>query len=299
MCEFRLKFGVILTGVIASGKSSVAKILRQKGYEIINADAIAHEILQRKWREVVAHFGARVLSDEILAKFGANLDKNQNNFDVSTFASAREKINLNLDEILSTNLNTKKIDIIDRKALGMIVFSDKNELKSLENIVSADIKNELFSRADKLEKARICAQNSFKNQMQISPKLAKIKTQNLSNLSRTRFKTLTIKNARISPNLKPFFIEIPLFFERENEYKNLAPTVLIYATREICLTRLMSRNSLTKAQAMARLNAQIPIEKKLEKANFIIENSANLEILRQNVEQFLLKLKANNENLKI
>ena len=61
----------------------------------------------------------------------------------------------------------------------------------------------------------------------------------------------------------------------------------------------MSRNSLTKAQAMARLNAQIPIEKKLEKANFIIENSANLEILRQNVEQFLLKLKANNENLKI
>ena len=135
--------------------------------------------------------------------------------------------------------------------------------------------------------------------MQISPKLAKIKTQNLSNLSRTRFKTFTIKNAQISPNLKPFFIEIPLFFERENEYKNLAPTALIYATREICLTRLMSRNSLTKAQAMARLNAQIPIEKKLEKANFIIENSANLEILRQNVEQFLLKLKANNENLKI
>ena len=291
MCEFRLKFGVILTGAIASGKSSVAKILRQKGYEIIDADVIAHEILQRKWREVVAKFGASVLSDEILAKFGANLDKNQNNFDVSTFASAREKINLNLDEILSTNLNTKKIDIIDRKALGMIVFSDKNELKSLENIVSADIKNELFSRADKLEKARICAQNSFK--------LAKIKTQNLSNLSRARFKTLTIKNARISPNLKPFFIEIPLFFERENEYKNLAPTALIYATREICLARLMSRNSLTKAQAMARLNAQIPIEKKLEKANFIIENSANLEILRQNVEQFLLKLKANHENLKI
>jgi Dephospho-CoA kinase len=295
MSEFKLKFGVILTGVIASGKSSVAEILRQKGYEIIDADAIAHEILQRKWREVVAHFGVRVLSDEILAKFGANLDKNQNNFDVSAFAPAREKINLNLDEILST----KKIDIIDRKALGAIVFSDKNELKSLENIVSADIKNELFSRADKLEKARICAQNSFKHQMQISPKLAKIKTQNLSNLSRARFKTLTIKNAQISPNLKPFFIEIPLFFERENEYKNLAPTVLIYTTREICLTRLMSRNSLTKAQAMARLNAQIPIEKKLEKANFIIENSANLEILRQNVEQFLLKLKANNENLKI
>lgn len=299
MGEFKLKFGVILTGVIASGKSSVAKILRQKGYEIIDADAIAHEILQRKWREVVAHFGVHVLSDEILAKFGANLDKNQNNFDVSVFASAREKINLNLDEILSTNLNTKKIDIIDKKALGMIVFNDKNELKSLENIVSADIKNEIFSRSYKLEKARICAQNSFKNQMQISPKLAKIKTQNLSNLSRTRFKTFTIKNAQISPNLKPFFIEIPLFFERENEYKNLAPTALIYATREICLTRLMSRNSLTKAQAMARLNAQIPIEKKLEKANFIIENSANLEILRQNVEQFLLKLKANNENLKI
>ena len=255
--------------------------------------------MQRKWREVVAKFGASVLSDEILAKFGANLDKNQNNFDVSAFAPAREKINLNLDEILSTNLNTKKMDIIDRKALGMIVFNDKNELKSLENIVSADIKNELFSRADKLEKARICAQNSFKNQMQISLKLAKIKTQNLSNLSRSRFKTLRIKNARISPNLKPFFIEIPLFFERENEYKNLAPTALIYATREICLTRLMSRNSLTKAQAMARLNAQIPIEKKLEKANFIIENSANLEILRQNVEQFLLKLKANHENLKI
>jgi|SRR6185312_2179141 len=51
-----------ITGGLASGKSSVAELLRQRGIPVVDADALGHEILQGEARdEVVAAFGAGVL----------------------------------------------------------------------------------------------------------------------------------------------------------------------------------------------------------------------------------------------
>jgi dephospho-CoA kinase len=49
-----------LTGGIASGKSLVAKVLKDLGAHIIDADKIVHELLepgQQAWEEVLAYFG--------------------------------------------------------------------------------------------------------------------------------------------------------------------------------------------------------------------------------------------------
>ena len=49
-----------LTGGIASGKSLVAKVLKDLGAHIIDADKIVHELLepgQQAWKEVLAYFG--------------------------------------------------------------------------------------------------------------------------------------------------------------------------------------------------------------------------------------------------
>jgi dephospho-CoA kinase len=56
-----------LTGGIASGKSTVAAILRRLGAAIINADELSREVVQPEreaWREIVATFGAQVLQDD-------------------------------------------------------------------------------------------------------------------------------------------------------------------------------------------------------------------------------------------
>lgn len=56
-----------LTGGIASGKSTVAAILRRLGAEIINADELAREVVQpgrEAWQEIVNDFGSAVLQED-------------------------------------------------------------------------------------------------------------------------------------------------------------------------------------------------------------------------------------------
>ena len=53
-----------LTGGIASGKTSVARILKRLGAAVVDADALAREVVepgQEAWREIVATFGAEIL----------------------------------------------------------------------------------------------------------------------------------------------------------------------------------------------------------------------------------------------
>jgi dephospho-CoA kinase len=53
-----------LTGGIASGKSTVSRYLRELGAEIIDADAIARELVLPQspaWQEIVNHFGKEIL----------------------------------------------------------------------------------------------------------------------------------------------------------------------------------------------------------------------------------------------
>jgi dephospho-CoA kinase len=54
-----------LTGGIASGKSTVAEMLREREYPVLDADALAREFLepgQDAYKDVVAHFGERILT---------------------------------------------------------------------------------------------------------------------------------------------------------------------------------------------------------------------------------------------
>lgn len=56
-----------LTGGIASGKSTVAKILERLGAAIVNADVLAREVVepdQEAWKEIVDRFGPDVLQPD-------------------------------------------------------------------------------------------------------------------------------------------------------------------------------------------------------------------------------------------
>lgn len=56
-----------LTGGIATGKSTVASLLRGLGARIVDADELAREIVQpgqEAWQEIVAAFGSEFLSED-------------------------------------------------------------------------------------------------------------------------------------------------------------------------------------------------------------------------------------------
>jgi len=83
---------------------------------------------------------------------------------------------------------------------------------------------------------------------------------------------------------KPYLIDIPLFFEREGAY-DIEKVIVVYAPKEIQLQRLMSRDALSEEEALLRINAQLPIEQKREKATFVIDNSKDLLHLQKECER--------------
>lgn len=74
---------------------------------------------------------------------------------------------------------------------------------------------------------------------------------------------------------KLILVDIPLLFESrlESLFKEI---IVVYVPREVQITRLMERNKLSLEEAEARLKAQMDIELKRSKANYIIDNSGDL-----------------------
>lgn len=57
------KYAVVLTGSIATGKSTVSKIFSSFGYTIIDADSIAHTILDAQSEKIAQMFGEALLKE--------------------------------------------------------------------------------------------------------------------------------------------------------------------------------------------------------------------------------------------
>ena len=57
------RYAIALTGGIATGKSSVAKLFAQDGFDIIDADRVAHQKLDRYASQVAKIFGTHLISN--------------------------------------------------------------------------------------------------------------------------------------------------------------------------------------------------------------------------------------------
>jgi len=56
-----------LTGTIGTGKSAVSAMFRELGAFIIDADKLAHEVVEpgkKAWQEITDNFGREVLNDD-------------------------------------------------------------------------------------------------------------------------------------------------------------------------------------------------------------------------------------------
>lgn len=86
--------------------------------------------------------------------------------------------------------------------------------------------------------------------------------------------------------------DIPLLIE-SGMHTGFSEIILVYIPESLQLQRLMTRDSLSQAQAYTRIRAQMPIEKKKHFATMIIDNSNSLENTRNQtfaIYQRLLKL---------
>lgn len=70
------------------------------------------------------------------------------------------------------------------------------------------------------------------------------------------------------------------------------PLIVVHCPRDTQIARLMSRNSLTRDEAMARIEAQMPVEKKLALSNYSIDTSGTVEYSIKQTEDIIQKLQS-------
>ena len=121
----------------------------------------------------------------------------------------------------------------------------------------------------------------------------------LENLLHPRIKAEILSRAQIlEAKEQPFFVDIPLYFERAS-YEEFTQVALVYAPKNLLVERVMRRNSLTRDDALRRVELQIDIEKKREMAKFVIDNSRNLANLEHETTEFIKKLKGKYDSIKV
>jgi len=85
------------------------------------------------------------------------------------------------------------------------------------------------------------------------------------------------------------FVSVPLLYETGME-SDFDKVILVIADENVRLKRLCERNNFTVEQAKLRINAQMPQNKKLALADFIIENNFDLETLELNTQKVIKNL---------
>jgi dephospho-CoA kinase len=88
----------------------------------------------------------------------------------------------------------------------------------------------------------------------------------------------------------PYLIDIPLFFE--NGAYDIKDSVVVYTPQDIQLERFMKRNGYTKEESLKRINSQMSIDEKRDRATWVIDNSKDLKHLQQECENFVDTIKA-------
>lgn len=190
-----------ITGNIGSGKSTVAKLLVEKGAALIDADAVAREVTN---------------DPEVL-----------------------EQIKTQLGNNLVTDGK------LDRAKTAALVFNNPEARKILNGIIHPLVRKKSEEEMAALE---------------------------------------------TSPSPPPVILQdIPLLYENGLE-KNLAGVIVVYAPLDIRLARVKSRSNMTDEDFYARDKAQLPLEEKVKRATYVVDNSGGLEELQEQVDNLWEKL---------
>lgn len=194
-----------LTGGIASGKSTVARFIRENGIALIDADVIAREVL---------------------TLYPAILDYLKGRYGDTVFREGE----------------------LDRKALGKIIFSNEEERKAYMEVIIPFIRKEIGNRMLGLE----------------------------------------------DDGESVAVLDAPLLFE-EGLHEEMDYTILVYCEPEVQLARLMKRDTLTKDEALSRIRSQMDMDRKLRCADFVVDNSYDMDRTFDELGMIFSKIGIGNE----
>jgi dephospho-CoA kinase len=86
-------------------------------------------------------------------------------------------------------------------------------------------------------------------------------------------------------------IDMPLLFEVKRE-DTVDKVLLVYVCAQTQIARLMRRDGLARADAARRISAQMPIEEKVRRAHYVINNEGTPEETARQVRQVFRQIQA-------
>lgn len=102
------------------------------------------------------------------------------------------------------------------------------------------------------------------------------------------FKRIEEETAKIKDPAAIVIIEAPVLFERgyQNRFDKI---ITVFTSEDIALKRLKEKG-ITEEDAISRMKNQFPVEMKIKRSDFIIDNSIDIEYTRRQVEEIYIKL---------
>jgi dephospho-CoA kinase len=170
--------------------------------------------------------------------------------------------------------------IIDADELAReIVKPDQEAWKEIVEVFGSGIlrKDRSLNR-EKLRKIVFADQRSRK-------RLESITHPRIRALAKERIEKLAAEGADI------IIYEAPLLFENQ-VHLWLRPVILVASDSETQKRRLRERDRLSESEIRNHLEAQMPLEEKAKLADFVIENSGELEELESQVRDVWEKIQA-------
>lgn len=83
-------------------------------------------------------------------------------------------------------------------------------------------------------------------------------------------------------------LDVPLLFETSLD-KKVDETWVVYANKETQIKRLKKRDNFNRKDAIKRINAQMPLEDKVKKADVVIKNEDTIKELENKVHKLVEK----------
>jgi dephospho-CoA kinase len=100
--------------------------------------------------------------------------------------------------------------------------------------------------------------------------------------------------ASLDPSKHPYAIaDIPLLYE-VNRDRDFDVVIVVAAEPETQLSRVMARDAVSEAEAHQRLAAQLPIEEKVRRADYVIRTDGTLEETDRQVREVWERLGSSN-----
>lgn len=176
---------------------------------------------------------------------------------------------------VSNYLIAKGYTIIDADKLGHVALTSNDVKRKLaEKFGDEILENNEISR-EKLGKLVFGNDDNLKI---------------LNSIIHPKIKELILKLQEEHKDENLVFLDIALLFEA-NFVDLVEKVVVVYVDEDVQLERLMTRNSLSKEDALKRIESQMSPREKASLGDFVINNSYSKEDTFQQIDEIIEKLK--------